>query len=192
MRHSFPGYLIFATGAAMLASCATFTAGIDPAAREAGVTAGAFMYLRGNVEGLRVYRDDHAEPLKIVMQADNSLKGAVRNAGAEAGARGRAQGGVSQTYTVKTEFIPVVYLDRKPHRLRLVRPDGSQAVVDVKPHVGKRYVVVDWLLFAPTLGTSLLIDAMTGKWKMFREINVDAAFASRAAAGTSSTLRDTP
>lgn len=186
MRQRILMYLALTSNATALASCATISAGVDPAARQAGVTAGAHVYLRGNVDGLRVYREDRPEPLKIVMQLDNGFKDALRNAGAEAGAKGRAQGGGVQTYTVKNKYAPVVYLDRKPQRLRLVRPDGSQAVVEVKPHLGRRYVVADWLLFAPTLGTSLLIDAMTGKWKMFHEVNVDAAFSSRAAAGSSS------
>ena len=161
--------------------CATLTVNVDPSAREAGVRAGSQVILKGNTDGLQVFQDGSSEPMKIVSVENPNWKTAVGNATRQS----VAENSGAATYTRKMQYSPAIYLNQKhTHTLRLVRSDGSQAVVVQKPHVGMRYVVVDWLLFAPTLGTSLIIDWSTGKWKSFDAIDVGTVFPSVSKSGS--------
>lgn len=163
----------------VLPGCATLNAHIDPWAREAGVTAGAPVILSGRVGQVTIYADDQAEPLKMVIVENPNFSTAVANAIRQSAAQARAGSSPSgtATYTRNMQYAPAIYLRQKrTHRLRIVRPDGSEAIVVAKPHVGRGFLIVDWLLIAPTVFTSIVIDAATGKWQVFDPIDVDAIF----------------
>lgn len=155
-----------------VAGCATLTVSLDPEAKEAGIKGGARVFLRGNTEGVRVFRDD-GSPLRVVMTEDPTLRQAIAN---EARRVSAEQGGAA-TYETRVRVSPTIFLDTKQdHRLRLVRPDGSSVTVTRNGRIGKKYFIADWLLSAPTLFLSLGIDWATGKWVVFDEINVDEEF----------------
>ncbi len=164
----------------LLAGCATINATVDPWAREAGVRAGAPVILFGKVGQVRIFREGQAEPLKVVIVENPSFKTALGNAIRQSAAEARAGASPTGTasYTRNMEYAPAVYLKQKQiHRLRVVHPDGREAVVVARPHVAAKYLVVDWLLVAPSFFTSILIDWGTGKWQVFDPIDVDALFA---------------
>jgi len=164
-----------------LLGCATINAGVDPWAREAGVTAGAPVILSGKVGSVQIFVDDQPRPLKVVIVENptfsSSLGNAIRQSAAEARAGSSPTG--TATYTRNMQYAPAVYLRQKQtHRLRVVRADGREAIVVSKPHVGRKYLIIDWLLIAPTFFTSIVIDWGTGKWHVFDPIDVDAIFPS--------------
>ena len=162
-----------------LAACATINANIDPWAREAGVRAGAPVILFGTVSDVTVYEQGSNTPMKIVIVQNPTVKQAIGNAMRQEFAQVQANqaAGGSATYTRSMRFSPAVYLNQKrAHQLRIVRKDGREAVVVATPHIGKGFLIVDWLLTAPTFFMSLLIDASTGKWKVFDAVDVDALF----------------
>lgn len=160
--------------------CATITTKADPEAREAGVKGGTRVYLRGNATGVRVYTED-GTPLRVLMTNDPTLAQALGNELSRVSAEQRG----AATYTETMRQSPTIFLDQKQktHKIRLVRADGSTVVVTREGKLGKRYVVVDWLLFAPTFGLSLGIDWMTGRWRMFESIDVDDEFRRAATSG---------
>lgn len=165
-----------------LAGCATLTVSLDPVAKEAGITGGARVYIRGNTEGIRVFQED-GSPLQVVMTEDPTLRQALAN---EARRVSAEQAGAA-TYETRTRLSPTIFLNTKEdHRLRLVRPDGSSVTVTRNGRIGKKYFIADWLLVAPTVFLSLGIDWATGKWVVFDEINVDEEFrrASTASGGS--------
>lgn len=162
-----------------LMGCATINANVDPWAREAGVRAGAPVILYGTVSDITVYEEGSGTPLKVVIVQNPTMKQAFSNAlrqeFAQVQANHNASG--SATYTRTMRFSPAVYLNqKKKHNLRLVHRDGRTTVVEATPHIGRKYLVVDWLLTAPTFFMSLVIDASTGKWKVFDPIDVDVLF----------------
>lgn len=155
-----------------LAGCATLTVSLDPAAKDAGVKGGARVFIRGNTEGIRVFRED-GTPMRVVMTEDPTFRQALAN---EARRVSAEQSGAA-TYQTTTRLSPTIWLDTKQdHRLRLVRPDGSSVTVTRNGRIGKKYFIADWLLSAPTMFLSLGIDWATGKWVVFDEINVDEEF----------------
>ena len=162
-----------------LPACATINATVDPWAREAGVTAGAPVVLYGKVGSVTVYREGDPRPLKVVMIANPTLGQSIGNAMRQSAAQSQANRVGSATYTETMRWSPAVYLRQKQtHRLLVVREDGRQAVVVAQPHVAAKYLVIDWLLMAPSFFTSVLVDWGTGKWQVFDPINVDALFLS--------------
>jgi len=184
------GIVVASTG------CATINVHSDPMAREAGVEGGARVILYGSkatIDNLKIYRDDAQVPLKIVMVNNPTFKQAVGNSAAMVSAEMRAEGQAASTgygsasYTTTTRFSPAVFLKQKgTHTLRLVRSDGAEAKIVTKPHVGMRYVIIDWLLVAPTFFASIGIDWATGKWNMYDNIEIDKYFPTplRAQVGT--------
>ena len=176
-----------------LPGCATINAGIDPWARQAGVTAGAPVILEGKVGLVTIYADDDNRPLKVVIVQNPSFKTALGNAIRQSAAEARAGGSPtgSATYTKKMEYAPAIYLRQKQaHRLRIVRGDGREAVVVAKPHVGRGFLFVDWILVAPTFFTSIVVDWATGKWHVFDSINVDTIFENGDDAASASPAPD--
>jgi hypothetical protein len=161
--------------------CATINTKVDPDARKAGVPGGTRVYLRGNAQGVRVYTED-GTPMPVLLTADPTLAQALGN---ELGRVSAEQRGAA-TYTETMRLSPTIFLDQKQktHTFRLVRSDGSSVLVTREGKLGKRYVVIDWLLFAPTLGLSLGIDWMTGRWRMFEHVNVDEEFRRAATSGS--------
>jgi len=162
-----------------LMGCATINANVDPWAREAGVRAGAPVILYGTVSDITVYEEGSGTPLKVVIVANPTMKQAISNAVRQEFAQVQANHNASgsATYTRTMRFSPAVYLNqKKKHNLRLVHRDGRTTVVEATPHIGRKYLVVDWLLTAPTFFMSLVIDASTGKWKVFDPIDVDVLF----------------
>lgn len=166
--------------------CATINATVDPWAREAGVTAGAPVLVFGKVSDVTIY-DEGGNPLKMVMIDNTSAAQVVSNELRKAAAQSQANQVGSATYTRSMTWAPAVYLKQKrTHRLHVVHRDGRSADVVAKPHVRKSVFAIDWLLAAPTLFTSLLIDWGTGKWQAFDPVDVDALFRSQG------TARDEP
>lgn len=167
------------------AACATINAGVDPWARQAGVTAGAPVIMYGNSAGMRVYADGSNTPLKVVIVQNPTMGQAISNAIRQEFAQVQANhsAGGTATYTRTMRFSPAVYLKQKhKHTLRFVRADGKEAIVEATPHIAKKYLIIDWLLTAPTFFMSLVIDASTGKWKTFDAVDVDVLF-QRAGSG---------
>jgi hypothetical protein len=162
--------------------CATITTKADPDARQAGVAGGTRVYLRGKAEGVRVYYED-GTPLRVMLTNDPTLAQALGNELSRVSAEQRG----AATYTETMRQSPTIFLNQKQktHKLRLVRADGSTVLVTREGKLGKRYLAVDWVLFAPTLGLSIGIDWMTGRWRMFESINVDEEFQRAAASGAS-------
>jgi len=177
-RRAWPLALAFGVG-----GCATINVHADPMARQAGRPGAARVVLYGSkatIDNLRVYENGSAEPLKIVMVNNPSFKEVAKNsfnemnAAAQANAQAAATGFGMARYTTTTRYSPAIFLDTKgTHSLRMVRSDGQEATVVLKPHVGKSYVVLDWLIAAPTIFTSLIIDAKTGKWNSYSAIDID-------------------
>lgn len=178
------GWTLLAAVGLITSACATITHGVDPQAREAGVTNGARVILygsRANIDGLRIYQGDSKEPLKIVMVPNPTFGQAVGNAVRQSAAQAQANQTGSASYTQSMRYSPAIYLKHKGTKtLRLVRTDGAEATVVTKSHVGMRYVIIDWLLFAPTIGLSLGIDWATGKWNMYDSIEIDRYFTTAA------------
>lgn len=171
--------LVTALALATLPSCATINATVDPWAREAGVTAGAPVVLWGTVGKVRIYQEGSAEPLKVVMIANPTIEQAVGNALRQSAAQSQANRVGSATYTETMRWSPAIYLRQKQtHRLRIVHEDGRVRNVVMKPRIGKKYFVIDWLLVAPTVFLSLGIDWATGKWQVFDAVHVDRLFAT--------------
>ena len=162
------------------ASCAAINTGVDPMAREAGIRGGARMILYGSkstIDNLKVYDNGSSEPLKIVMVNNPTFGQAMRNSMAQSAAQAEANRVGSATYTTNERYSPAVFLKTKgSHQLHLVASDGREVTIDRKGYVAKKYLIIDWLLFAPTLGTSILIDWTTGKWKEYGNIMVDSYF----------------
>ncbi len=174
-----PRRILSLTPFVALVGCATINATVDPWARQAGVTAGAPVILTGKVGQVQIFREGSTTPLKVVIVENPSFKTAVGNAVRQSAAEARAGSSPTgtATYTRNMEYAPAVYLQQKQtHRLRIVRPDGREAIVVAKPHVGRGFLIVDWLLVAPTFFTSIVVDAATGKWKVFDPIDVDTIF----------------
>jgi hypothetical protein len=162
-----------------LTGCATINANVDPWAREAGVRAGAPVLLYGAVGDVKVYEEGSETPLKVVIVQNPSFKQAMSNAVRQEFAQVQANhnAGGHATYTQKMRFTPAVYLNQKhKHNLRVVHADGRSNVIEATPHIGRSFLIVDWLLTAPTFFASMVIDATTGKWKVFDPINVDVLF----------------
>ena len=164
-------------------ACATLSTNVDPMAREAGVRGGARVILYGskaNIDNLTISQNEGRDTLKIVMVNNPTFGQVMKNAAREEVAKGSLQGapaGSSASYTTTERYSPAIFLDQKgTHTLHLVRSDGQQATVVTKAHVSKGVFAVDWLLFAPTLGTSILIDWATGKWNSYDSIEVDRYF----------------
>lgn len=160
-----------------LTGCATINAHVDPWAREAGVTAGAPVYLYGQVGQVTIYGDGASEPLKVVIVENPDFSTAVGNAVRQSAAEARAGGSPtgSASWTRIMQYSPAVYLMQKQtHRLRIVRNDGREGTVVLEPRIGKGYFIVDWLLAAPTIFASLGVDWATGKWHVFDVVDVDA------------------
>jgi hypothetical protein len=180
-------WALTSTALLLVAGCATLTTGVDPMARDAGVRGGARVILEGskaNIDSMMISQNEGRDTLKIVMVNNPTFGQAMKNAGREAVARGAASGapvGTTVSYTTTERYSPAIFLNQKgTHTLSLVRSDGQQATVVAKPHVGKRYVIIDWLLIAPTLGTSLIVDWVTGKWNMYDAIEVNQYFPAAA------------
>jgi hypothetical protein len=132
---------------------------------------------------VQIFREGSTTPLKVVIVENPDFKTALGNAVRQSAAEARAGGSPTgtATYTRNMQYAPAVYLQQKQtHRLRIVRADGREAIVVAKPHVGRGYLIVDWLLVAPTFFTSIVIDAATGKWKVFDPIDVDVIFPTGA------------
>lgn len=174
--------ILIALMACGLTACATITTGVDPAARQAGVKTGAQVVLYGskaNIDDTKFYQEGSSEPLKVVMVYNPTFKQAVGNAVRQEIAQVNANNSPtgSASYTKTERWSPAIYLKQKgAHTIHLVRSDGATATIVAKPHVAMSYVIADWLLIAPTLGTSLFIDMATGKWKKFDDIEVDTYF----------------
>lgn len=134
-----------------LPGCATINAGIDPWARQAGVTAGAPVILFGKVGQVTIYADDDNNPLKVVIVENPSFKTAVGNAIRQSAAEARAGGSPTGTASYTRRVV-------------------------AKPHIGRGFLIVDWLLVAPTFFMSMVVDAATGKWHVFDSIDVDTVF----------------
>jgi hypothetical protein len=168
--------------------CATLTTGVDPMARQAGVRGGARVLLYGNkntIDNLKIYENGSSAPLKVVMVNNPTFKQALGNElRREVAQQAANASGIAQTYTINERYTPAIFLKTKgTHTLRLVRPDGSETTIVAKPHVGKKYVVMDWLLVAPTFFTSLIIDMSTGKWNSYDNIEVNRHFPTAAGQG---------
>jgi len=170
-------------------ACATLSTNVDPMARDAGVRGGAQVILYGtrdNIDNMTISQNDGRDTLKIVMVNNPTFGQVLKNQARAEVAKGSLQGqpaGTSASYTTTERISPAIYLDQKgTHTLHLVRRDGEQATVVTKAHVSKGVFAVDWLLFAPTLGTSLLIDWATGKWNSYDAIEVDKYFPTPMAA----------
>jgi hypothetical protein len=161
--------------------CATISTNLDPGAKAAGIKSGTRIILRGNTQGVSVY-NDKGEKLMIVMVEDPTFRQALGNATAQAAAENSG----AATYQTTTRISPAIFVSpKKDHTLRLVRADGSSVMIQRDGKVGKRWLVIDWLIFAPTLGFSLAVDWATGQWTMFEDINVDTEFRKAAAAASS-------
>jgi hypothetical protein len=178
---SFKTNLLLA-GVMALTGCATINAGVDPWAREAGVTAGAPVILFGQVGRVKIYADGAKEPLKVVIVQNpsfsTSLKNATRQSAAEARAGASPNG--KATYVREMEYAPAIYLRQKAtHQLRIVRDDGRDTTIFSSPHTGKKYFLIDWVLVAPTFFASLAIDYATGKWQVFNAVDVDKLFPAK-------------
>ncbi|SRR5213075_2068182 len=166
---------------AYTSGCATITVHADPMAREAGRPGDARVILYGskaNIDNMKIYENGAAKPLSVVMVNNPTFGQALSNSTRQTVAQQAANAsGVSQEYTTTERYSPAIFLKTKgTHTLRLVRSDGKEVTVVTKPHVGMRYVIIDWLLIAPTFFTSILIDWSTGKWGMYDAIQVNQYF----------------
>lgn len=184
-RERWMGVLVLAP--LLSGACATINTGVDMEARKVGEPRAARVYLRGNTTGITVYREGESVPLQVVMTIDPTLQQAIGNATRQS----IAENSGAATYTTTNRLSPTIFLNpKKTHVLKLVRSDGAVVTVERKSHIAKKYFVIDWLLFAPTLGLSIGIDWATGKWKNFNEIDVTAEFARAAARGAPVGQRD--
>jgi hypothetical protein len=163
------------------AACATINTGVDPEAKAAGVKRGARVHIRGaSARDVTVYNEE-GEKLAIRIVEDPTFMQALGNSMAQSAAENSG----AATYTTTTRLTPAVFLSpKRDHTLRLVKNDGSTVVIQRPRKLGKRYFIIDWLIFAPTLGFSLAIDWATGQWNDFEDINVDEEFRKAAAQTT--------
>lgn len=194
--HSSTRVTRFTLVAALLSAtaCATISTGVDPMAREAGVTSGARVILYGskaNIDNTKFYQEGASEPLKVVMVNNPTFKQVMSNSFNEMSADARASGQAASTgvgiayYTTTMRYSPAIFLKQKGAKtIHLVRSDGQKATIVLKPHIGMGYLICDWLLVAPTLGASLFVDMATGKWKKFDNIEIDTYFPSAMSTGS--------
>jgi hypothetical protein len=166
--------------------CATINAGVDKYAKEAGVPGGSRLILYGTVTDVQVFhRDRPDKPLPVVIVPNPTFMQAVGNSVNQSLAQAQANHtGGTVTYNTTTRWSPAIYLNQKANQpLRIVHRDGRVVEYLARPRIAKRVVAIDWLLFTPTLGLSVIIDAWTQKWKWYESVNVDELFRQRAANG---------
>src|SRR5205814_1424936 len=97
-------------------------------------------------------------------------------------APGAAGGSLGVLHNDRT-YLPSDLSQPEGHAHTTLGPQRRSAGdVVTKAHVSKGVFAVDWLLFAPTLGTSLLIDWATGKRHAYDAIEVDKYFPTPMAA----------
>ncbi len=165
------------------AGCATINASVDRHAKEAGEPGGSRLILYGTVNDVQVFhRDQPDRPLRVVLVPNPTFSQALGNSMNQSLAQAQANHtGTTVTYTESMRWSPAIYLNQKGNqRLRVVHRDGREVEYIARPRIDKRVFFIDWILFAPTVGLSLVIDAATQKWKAFESVNVDELFRRRA------------